>query len=91
MRLAWTRSRTLGHGGNLRRPQPLKRLAPSGTTFKGNSLSDRGTPMAIDTTGGNHYMDYAEHSRTYAGFIRLSVMMIVFLVLLLAGMKFFLV
>ena len=47
--------------------------------------------MAIDTTGGNHYMDYAEHSRTYAGFIRLSVMMIVFLVLLLAGMKFFLV
>ena len=47
--------------------------------------------MGIDTSGGNHNMDYAEHNRTYSGFVRLSIMMIVFLVLLLGGMKYFLV
>lgn len=47
--------------------------------------------MAIDTSGGNHNMDYPEHLRTYGTFVRLSIALIVFLVLLLAGMKFFLV
>lgn len=47
--------------------------------------------MAIDTSGGNPNMDYAEHTRTYNSFIRLSVMLVVFLVILLAGMKYFLV
>ncbi len=47
--------------------------------------------MSIDTSGGNHNMDYAEHTRTYNGFLRLTIIMIVFLVVLLAGMKFFLV
>jgi hypothetical protein len=36
-------------------------------------------------------MDYAEHQKTYAGFLRLTKIAIVFLVLLLAGMKLFLV
>lgn len=47
--------------------------------------------MSIDTSGGNHNMDYAEHTRTYSSFVRFTIMMIVFLVVLLAGMKFFLV
>ncbi len=36
-------------------------------------------------------MDYAEHQKTYAGFLRLTKFAVVFLVLLLAGMKLFLV
>jgi hypothetical protein len=47
--------------------------------------------MGIDTTGGNPNMDYAEHTRTYAGFLRLTTIVIAFLVVLLLGMKFFLV
>lgn len=47
--------------------------------------------MSIDTSGGNHNMDYAEHTRTYKSFVRFTIMMIIFLVVLLAGMKFFLV
>ena len=47
--------------------------------------------MGINTSGGHHAMDYAEHTRTYAGFLRLTKIVIVFLVLLLIGMKVFLV
>ncbi len=47
--------------------------------------------MGIDTTGGNPAMDYAEHTRTYGGFLRLTKILIVFLVILLAGMAYFLV
>ena len=47
--------------------------------------------MSIDTSGGNHNMDYAEHTRTYNGFVRLTIIGIVLLVALLAAMKFFLV
>ncbi len=47
--------------------------------------------MGIDTSGGHQAMDYAEHNRTYAGFLRLTKITIVFLVLLLVGMKVFLV
>lgn len=47
--------------------------------------------MSVDTSGGHSAMDYAEHNRTYAGFLRLTKISIVALVLLLAGMKFFLV
>ena len=36
-------------------------------------------------------MDYTEHDKTYAKFIKLTKISIVFLVLLLAAMKFFLV
>jgi hypothetical protein len=36
-------------------------------------------------------MDYAEHMRTYEGFLHLSKMLIAFLVVLLTGMYFFLV
>lgn len=47
--------------------------------------------MAIDTSNGNANMDYAEHTRTYERFLKMSVYLIVFCVLLLAGMKYFLV
>jgi len=36
-------------------------------------------------------MDYAEHNRTYANFLAWTKVAIVFLVVLLAGMAFFLV
>lgn len=47
--------------------------------------------MGVDTSGGHSAMDYAEHNRTYAGFLRFTQIGIVALVLLLAGMAFFLV
>jgi hypothetical protein len=46
--------------------------------------------VAIDLTGGNPAMDYAEHARTYKQFLLLTKVVIVFLVLLLAGMGYFL-
>ena len=50
-----------------------------------------GHDMAIDTSSGNSNMDYAEHTGTYNGFIKLTQFVIVALVLLLAGMFWFLV
>ena len=47
--------------------------------------------MSIDTSNGHPDMDYAEHQKTYASFLRLTKFAIVFLVILLAGMKIFLV
>jgi hypothetical protein len=47
--------------------------------------------VAIDLTGGSPTMDYAAHERTYKQFILLTKIMIVFLVVLLAGMAYFLV
>lgn len=39
--------------------------------------------MAVETSGGHPAMDYAEHTRTYAGFIRATIYMIVFIVVVL--------
>lgn len=47
--------------------------------------------MSVDTSGGHPAMDYKEHNRTYEGFIRGTVIMIVLLVLMLIGMAAFLV
>ena len=47
--------------------------------------------VAIDLSGGNPSMDYAEHARTYKQFILFTKVSIVFLVLLMAGMAYFLV
>ncbi len=47
--------------------------------------------MKVDTTNTHPDMDYAEHNRTYAGFLRLTKISIILLVALLAGMLFFLV
>lgn len=40
--------------------------------------------MSIDTSGGHPAMDYPEHVRTYSGFIRASIGLIVLVVLILA-------
>jgi hypothetical protein len=47
--------------------------------------------MAIDTSGGNPNMDYAQHMNTYRGVLRGTIALIIFLVILLIGMKIFLV
>ncbi|MBN8911079.1 MAG: aa3-type cytochrome c oxidase subunit IV [Rhizobiales bacterium] len=47
--------------------------------------------MGVDTSGGHPAMDYAEHNRTYAQFLSLAKVGIIFLVVLLAGMAYFLV
>ncbi len=46
--------------------------------------------MSVDTTGGHPDMDYAEHQKTYNGFLRLTKISIIFLVILLAAMGYFL-
>jgi hypothetical protein len=51
----------------------------------------KGYLMAIDPSGGHPAMDYAEHTRTYAGFIRATMALIVFVALILLFMLFFLV
>jgi hypothetical protein len=40
--------------------------------------------MAIDPTGGHPAMDYPEHLRTYSGFIRATIIMIILIVAILA-------
>lgn len=47
--------------------------------------------VGLDLQGGHPAMDYSEHERTYKGFLRFTQISIVLLVLLLAGMAFFLV
>jgi hypothetical protein len=47
--------------------------------------------MTIDTSGGHHAMDYREHERTYHGFVRGTVILTVIVIVILAGMAFFLV
>jgi len=47
--------------------------------------------MAIDPSGGHPAMDYAEHTRTYASFVRMTMAMIVVVALVLLFMLFFLV
>ena len=47
--------------------------------------------MSIDTSNGHPAMDYAEHKRTYAGFVRGTTIGVVLLVLLLIFMAVFVV
>jgi len=39
--------------------------------------------MAIDTSGGHPAMDYPEHVRTYSGFLRATIVLIVLVMALL--------
>jgi hypothetical protein len=50
-----------------------------------------GTSMSDHATGGHAAMDYAEHNRTYNGFLTGTKFAIGFLVVLLVGMFVFLV
>ena len=47
--------------------------------------------MSVDTSRGHEAMDYKEHNRTYAGFIRITQITVVALIALLTGMYVFLV
>lgn len=47
--------------------------------------------MAVDTSGGHPAMDYKEHLRTYQGFLRGSIVLVVLCALILLGMLVFLV
>jgi Bacterial aa3 type cytochrome c oxidase subunit IV len=58
--------------------------------FQRQQTRGRGN-VAIELSGGNPAMDYAEHARTYKQFLLFAKVSIVFLVLLLAGMAYFLV
>ncbi len=46
--------------------------------------------MSVDTSGGHPEMDYAEHNRTYKGFVRATVIGVVFCVITLVLMAMFL-
>lgn len=46
--------------------------------------------MAIDFSGGSSTMDYAEHQRTYDGFLRGAKVLTVLVVLILVAMAIFL-
>jgi hypothetical protein len=39
--------------------------------------------MAIDPTGGHSAMDYPEHLRTYSGFLRATVVLVVLVAVVL--------
>jgi hypothetical protein len=39
--------------------------------------NSRGAVMAIDPAGGHPAMDYPEHLRTYSGFLRATIVLIV--------------
>jgi pilus assembly protein TadC len=47
------------------------------------TLQNMGALMAIDPAGGHTAMDYPEHMRTYAGFLRATVILIAFVVVVL--------
>jgi hypothetical protein len=47
--------------------------------------------MSVNTSGGHSAMDYHQHTETYRTFLKITKISIVLLVLLLAGMKLFLV
>ena len=47
--------------------------------------------MTVDTNGGHPAMDYPEHLRTYHGFLRGSLVLIVLVAVLLLGMLIMLV
>lgn len=53
------------------------------TKARETSIKPQDDPMAIDPAGGHPAMDYPEHLRTYSGFIKGTMVMIVFVVLLL--------
>ena len=53
--------------------------------------AEGGLQMSIDTSDGHEAMDYREHIRTYNGFLKGSVVLTVFVVVILLGMLIFLV
>lgn len=46
--------------------------------------------MGLDLSGGHAAMDYAEHARTYKGFVKGTIVLVVAIAILLVGMFLFL-
>jgi hypothetical protein len=46
-------------------------------------VDSRVEQMAVDTSGGHSAMDSPEHLRTYSGFLRATMILIVFVVVVL--------
>jgi Bacterial aa3 type cytochrome c oxidase subunit IV len=72
---------------------PQRHLLPrkaSDTKAAAQQQSER-RPMAVDTSGGHPAMDYPEHLRTYSGFLKATVALIVGVALLLLFMLLYLV
>jgi hypothetical protein len=42
------------------------------------SAESQGSLMAVDPAGGHPAMDYPEHLRTYSGFLKATVILVVF-------------
>jgi hypothetical protein len=59
--------------------------------IRANHVHFEGSEMSIDTSGGHPAMDYNEHTRTYSGFVRAIMLLIVLVVIILIGMLMFLV
>jgi hypothetical protein len=61
--------------------------APHGLGYEGLALISQQMPrerhMSVDTSHGHPAMDYAEHTRTYKGFLRATVILIVLVVCIL--------
>ena len=51
----------------------------------------RESTMSIDTSDGHKAMDYREHVRTYDGFLKGSIVLVVLVALILISMLVFLV
>jgi hypothetical protein len=59
--------------------------APGALVYQGRDAKGaiEDSPMAIDPKGGHPAMDYAEHLRTYGGFLKATTILIVLVALLL--------
>ena len=53
-------------------------------------IDHHGAEMSIDTSSGRPEMDYREHVRTYDGFIKGTIGLVVATVVVLIGMAIFL-
>jgi hypothetical protein len=69
---------------------PFEAELSKGTPKKTECASRQERDMAIDTSKGHPAMDYREHLGTYAGFLTFLKVSIILLVILLAGMGYFL-
>lgn len=54
------------------------------------AINHKGSLMEIDTSNGHAEMDYAEHQRTYKGFIKATIICTAGIIALLVAMAIFL-
>jgi hypothetical protein len=64
-------------------PECLLARVACDTKARSNALKSEGSLMAVDTSGGHPAMDYPEHLRTYSGFLKATVGLVVLIVAIL--------